>query len=95
MNKPTYSTSCGDRLTTQQIELRMTKAKKKLIENQFIDLGYNVCSKCFKNDCKPLDCSHNISVKKAKEMGRAELCFDISNMEVLGRRCHQIKDKLI
>ena len=95
MNKPTYSTSNGIRLTTSQIDTRVKKAKGLLIEQQFIDLGYNVCTECFRNDCKPLDCSHNISIKEAKETGCAELCFDINNMEVLGRRCHQIKDKLI
>lgn len=79
----TYSTSNGERLTTSQIDTRVKKAKGLLIEKQFIDLGYNVCTECFRNDCKPLDCSHNISVKEAKETGRAELCFDINNMEVL------------
>ncbi|MCB0448447.1 MAG: hypothetical protein KDD03_13250, partial [Gelidibacter sp.] len=67
--------------------------KAKLIEQQF-EHGYNFCSKCNKNSCKPIDCSHTISRKQAKEEGRVEVLWDLNNIEILGRECHQVKDKL-
>lgn len=90
----TYSTSTGERYTTKQIEQKMRKTKALKLELQFIEHGYNFCEQCKRNDCKPLDCSHDISVKEAKESGRAELAWDLDNITILGRNCHQIKDKL-
>ena len=94
MIKPTYSTSTGERLTTSQIETRMKVAKMLLLEKQQIELGYNVCSTCFRNDCKPVTCAHIISIKEAKETGRAELCYDVENMIPEGLKCHQKRDGL-
>lgn len=94
MSKPTYSTSTGERLTTSQIDTRTTLAKGILLDNQRQEYGYNFCTECKRNDCKPLDCAHDISVKEAKETGRAELCWDINNMKIIGRRHHAKKDGL-
>jgi len=91
---PTYSDDKGNRYTTQQIDSKMRKAKEIILELQFLDYGYNFCTKCKRNDCKPIDVSHNISVKKAKETGNAQLCWDLDNLEILGRKCHAKKDKL-
>ena len=90
----TYSTSDGERLTTKQINIRMQCAKRIKLDKQKDEYGYNFCSRCKRNDCKPIDVSHNISVKEAKETGRAELCYALSNLEILGRGCHAKKDKL-
>lgn len=92
--KPTYSDSSGNRYTTAQIEAKIRKAGIELIEMQFIELGYNVCSKCGKNTCKPIDVSHTISRKKAKEDGCVEVLWDFDNLEILGRKCHKKKDRL-
>lgn len=94
MNKPTYSTSTGERLTTSQIETRMTYAKGVLLDNQKDEHGYNFCQTCERNDCKPITCAHIISVKEAKQTGRAELCWDIRNMVIEGMECHKKRDKL-
>ena len=95
MSKPTYSTSNGERLSTSQIDTRTTKAKELLLQN-YLDLhGYLFSATCERNDCIPITCAHIISVKEAKESGRAELCFDINNMVVEGLPCHKIRDKLI
>ena len=94
MNKPTYSDSNGLRYTTNQIESRISKVGKELVEMQFLEHGYNFCTKCKRNDCKPIDVSHTISRKEAKENGRVELLWDFSNLEILGRKCHKKKDKL-
>jgi hypothetical protein len=90
----TYSTTNGERYTTEEINRKMKKAKAELLDEQRQIHGYNFCIKCKNNDCKPVDCSHDISVKWAKENGQAELCWDKSNMEPVGRNCHKIKDKL-
>lgn len=90
----TYSTSLGERLTQSQIDSRIRKAKAEKLRQQSEEHGYNFCTICRRNDCKPLDCSHNISVKKAKEEGMAELCWDLENIEIIGRAHHQVKDGL-
>ena len=92
--KPTYSDSKGNRYTTEQIERKISKAGKLLLELQFIENGYNFCEKCKRNDDKPIDVSHTISRKKAKENGCVEVLWDLDNLEILGRLCHKIKDKL-
>lgn len=94
MNKPTYSDSEGNRYTTSQIEYKITKAAVELLDMQFMEHGYNFCSKCKMNDCKPIDVSHTISRKKAKEDGMVEKLWDLDNLEILGRDCHKKKDKL-
>ncbi len=95
MSKPTYSDSKGNRYTTEQIDRKTTKAKDKLLENQRLEEGYNYCITCKRNDCKPITCAHLISVKEAKETGRAELCWSINNMIPEGLPCHKKRDKLV
>lgn len=92
--KPTYSDSQGNRYTTSQIESKIKKAGLLILELQFINDGYNYCTCCKRNDCKPVDVSHTISRKKAKEDGNVELLWDLDNLEILGRKCHKKKDKL-
>ena len=74
-----YKTSDGLRVSKATIDRRVRNAKKWKVQIQFDELGYNVCEDCFKNDCKPLDCSHNISVNECQKSGRAELAWDLSN----------------
>lgn len=90
----TYKDSNGNKWTTEQINRKSDKAAKELLEMQFLEHGYNFCERCKRNECKPIDVSHNISRKKAKEMGKVEILWSIDNMEILGRKCHRIKDKL-
>lgn len=90
----TYSDSQGNRYTTAQIERRITKAAKEMIQDQLDEHGYNFCTKCRRNDCKPIDASHNVSRKQAKEEGRVEILWDKNNLELIGRRHHQEKDGL-
>ena len=90
----TYSDSYDNRYTTEQIERKIKKSALELLEMQFIEHGYNFCQKCKCNDCKPIDVSHTISRKKAKEDGCVEVLWDYDNLEILGRLCHQKKDKL-
>lgn len=92
MNK--YFDSFGNSYTTAQINRKSDKSAKELLDIQFLEHGYNFCEKCKQNDCKPIDVSHNISRKKAKEEGCVEVLWDKNNMEILGRRCHKKKDGL-
>lgn len=92
MNK--YFDNEGRSYTTAQINRKSDKAAKELLQDQFNEYHYNFCSKCKRNDCIPIDVSHTISKKEAKEKGQTQLCWDKSNMEILGRNCHQKKDKL-
>ena len=89
-----YFDSFGNRYTTPQIERKIAQAgKSKLLEQRF-EHGYNFCESCKRNDCKPIDVSHTISRKEAKETGRVEVLWDLDNLEILCRFCHQKKDKL-
>lgn len=90
----TYKTSDGERVTQSQIESRMRKAKEQLIQNQLDEFGYNFCTECHRNDCKPVDCAHIVSVQEAKNSGQTELCWSIENMELKGRNCHKKQDGL-
>jgi len=90
----TYSDSQGNRYTTEQIERRIKKSALELLEIQFLEYGYNFCESCKRNDDKPIDVSHTISRKKAKEDGCVEVLWDLSNLEILGRLCHVKKDGL-
>lgn len=90
----TYSDSNGKRWTTPQIERKIRVIALEYLDTQFIDNGYNFCERCKKNECKPLDVSHTISRRSAKEKGNVEVLWQFSNLEILGRKCHQKKDKL-
>jgi 5-methylcytosine-specific restriction endonuclease McrA len=90
-----YKTSTGEKFTTVQIELKMRVAKSKALEKQFEEFDYNFCEQCGRNASGTrLDCSHDISVKKAKENGQSEQCWNVGNITILCRDCHQKKDGL-
>ena len=89
-----YFDSNGNRYTTAQIERKIKKAALEVLEMQFLDHGYNFCEHCKRNDDKPIDVSHTISRKTAKEDGCVEVLWQYDNLEILGRKCHKIKDKL-
>lgn len=95
MNKPTYKDSQGNRYTTEQINRKSDKASTLKLQLQFDEYRYYFCEHCKKNSCKPIDVSHTVSRKSAKENGNVEILWDLENLEILGRKCHQIKDKLI
>ncbi|MEO0902419.1 MAG: hypothetical protein AAFY00_10500 [Bacteroidota bacterium] len=94
MNKPTYSDSLGNRYTTDQIEKKIKKAALEVLDMQFLEHGYNFCTVCKRNDCKPIDVSHDYSRKKAKEDGCVEVLWAHDNLKITGRDCHKVKDGL-
>jgi 5-methylcytosine-specific restriction endonuclease McrA len=91
----TYGTDTGERFTTPQIDRKVTKAKAEKIAGFIDEHSYVFCEECGVNASNTyIDCSHNISLKEAKETGQAQLCWDVENVTLLCRRCHQKKDKL-
>ena len=91
----TYKTSNGERIRQSVIDRLIRKAKEQKLRQQFDEHGYNFCENCLISSGTYLDCSHRVSVKKAKENGMTELCWDVNNIDVLCRKCHQVRDKLI
>ena len=91
----TYQCSSGERYTQSQVETRIRTAKAKVLENQLDEYGYNFCEQCGRNASGTrLDCSHDISVKRAKEEGKTEQCWNIKNIVIRCRTCHQKHDGL-
>ncbi|CAL2077474.1 conserved protein of unknown function [Tenacibaculum sp. 190524A02b] len=88
----TYSTSDGTRLKQSVIERLIRKAKGEKLRQQFDDKGYNFCEECGVSNGTFLDCSHDESVKSCKENGRVEKAFDVNNITIRCRECHQEKD---
>ena len=89
-----YRTSTGERISKLEIDKRVRQAKKEKLQEQFEKYGYNFCEECLRNDDKPIDCSHVISVDECQKSGRSELAWDKDNIRILGRKCHKIYDKL-
>ena len=91
----TYSTSTGERYTTAQLDSKIREAKSLKISEFIDEYGYVFCEECGRNVSNTyIDCSHDISVKKAKENGQAEQCYNVKNIKLLCRRCHLVKDLL-
>ena len=90
----TYSCSCGTRLKESVIKELIKKAKKNKLLQQFDEHGYNFCEDCGRSTGTPLDCSHSESVKSCKENGRTEKAFDVKNIKIRCRGCHQKLDGL-
>ena len=90
----TYKTSNGIRIKKSTIDHRVWYAKKRKLEDQVNELGRNVCSECWKNDCIPIDVAHLVSVDRCQKEGRSELAWNSENLQILGRKCHQKLDKL-
>jgi len=89
-----YFTSTGERVSKSVIDSRVRKAKAQKIESMIDEYGYVFCEDCRRNDCKPVDCSHDISVKKCQEERMVQFAWDVDNITMRGRRCHQKHDNL-
>ena len=91
-NKVTCSNGVRIRRITADHKIRNAKNQKK---EQFLkDNDYIFCEECGKSGGTYFDCSHIISVKECYESGRAELAWDVANLKILCRECHEKKDKL-
>jgi 5-methylcytosine-specific restriction endonuclease McrA len=88
-----YKLSSGQRISKSLIDQKVKEAKKEKLQQQFDELGYNVCEECWKNDDKPIDVSHIVSVDECQKSANVELAWDLINLRILGRKCHRIWDK--
>lgn len=89
-----YKDSQGNRHLQASINRYITEAKAEKWRLHYEDHDYPFCTVCKRNDCKPIDCSHDISVAECKKQGRVELAWSLDNLTLTGRNCHKAKDKL-
>lgn len=89
----TFRTSSGERIRKSVIDRLVRKAKAEKLKQQFEEHRYNFCEECGRSGGVPLDCSHDISVDECQKSGRAELAFDVNNITIRCRPCHQKKDR--
>ena len=75
----TFKTSTGERLTKIFIDAMIRKAKKAFCRQRDED-GILYCEACGSTS-KRLSCSHIISVNKCQNDGRAEVAFDVDNLQ--------------
>lgn len=90
----TYNTSSGEKVSQSTIDYRVRKAKVLKINQHLEQHGYFFCEQCSRSDIKPIDCSHDISVKACKEQGKTELAWSVENITLRCRKCHNELDKL-
>ena len=87
-----FHTSSGERVSKQRIDRNVRNAKQMRLIEQAEMYGYNFCSVCLRNDCKPIDCAHTESVDSCQKNGYAEKAWDLKNIEIVGRSCHRAHD---
>ena len=89
----TYRTSNGERVIKSIIDKRIKEAKALKLEQMMDEFGYYFCEECETNQGR-LDCSHTISVKESQDTGNTELSWDVENIKIRCRECHQKLDNL-
>lgn len=90
----TYQASSGERIEKSRIDKKVRFAKEQKINKMTDEYGYLFCEDCGISSGVRLDCSHNIGVDKCQKMHQAELAWDIANITIRCRDCHQKHDKL-
>lgn len=90
-----FLTTNGHKVLKKDIDRRVKRAKKMIIQAQLDEYGYNFCVDCGINSNSGIfiDCSHTISVDKCQKNGQAELAWDKSNIKPRCRNCHNLIDK--
>lgn len=93
-----FKTSNGERVSKATIDRRVHEAKARKIDQMITDYGYVFCEEvnCGRNASSGvfIDCSHEISVDRCQKEGRAELAYDVNNIKMRCRPCHNKHDKL-
>jgi primosomal protein N' len=89
-----FHTSDGERVAKSTIDYRVREAKKKKIELFLDEHGYIFCEECERNANSGvyIDCSHDISVDECQKSGRCELAWDVDNITMRCRKCHNKHD---
>lgn len=89
----TFSDSYGNRYTKEEINAKVSEAKRNVIERQKDTYGYNFCVTCGRSNCTPLDASHLVSVNEAQNLGKVEIAWDEADIIPEGRNCHMETEK--
>ena len=91
-----FTDSRGRKFQKEQIDRMVNDAKRQRMKIQIDEQGYNFCEDCERNDCKPVDMSHNISVDQCQKDPNVplELAWSVSNITPRGRKCHIAHDSL-
>ena len=91
-----FTESRGRKFTKQVIDRMVTDAKRERMQMQVDEYGYNFCTDCERNDCQPVDMSHDISVDQCQKDPNTplELAWSISNITPRGRKCHIKHDSI-
>lgn len=90
----TYITTNGVRHSKSAVDYKIRKAKSIKISQMTKEHGYIFCEDCGRNGNNTyLDCSHTISVDECQKEGKVELAWDIENIKIRCRECHQKHDK--
>lgn len=86
----TYSDSYSNRLTTQEINNKVTLAKAEKLET----MEYPYCETCKQSTNTKLDMSHLISVNECKINPDIplELAWFVPNIIIECRKCHNITE---
>lgn len=87
-----YRLSNGEYIKKSVIDARVRQAKQKKLALFLDEYGYFFCEDCKKSQGERIDCSHDISVDRCQKEGRSELAYDINNITLRCRICHQKHD---
>lgn len=97
----TYFGSDGTKYTRDEVQRYVKNAKKRKLELFKEEHGYHFCEHikdngkmCGRSSGMPLDMSHTESVRVSRINRRIELAWDIENIKIRCRDCHQVHDKL-
>jgi len=87
-----FYTSSGERVSKSTIDSRVRKAKQAKLQRQLNENGYNFCEECDISTGTYLDCSHDESVDNCQKNGYCEKAWDVNNITIRCRECHQKHD---
>ncbi|MFW5871755.1 MAG: hypothetical protein ACOCUT_01475 [bacterium] len=89
-----YKDSNGNKYSKAEIDRMVRDAKEKKIGSFIDEHGYIFCEDCGRSGGVRFDCSHQIGVDRCQKEGRSKLAWDIDNIKIRCRKCHQKHDKL-
>ena len=89
-----YKMTNGQRIAKITIDKNVRLAKQRKLKLFFDEHGFYFCEDCGRSDRKPIDCSHDISVDQCQKRGESELAWNVKNITLRCRPCHQKYDKL-
>jgi hypothetical protein len=88
-----YKLSSGERISKSIVDRKIRESKQQKIDSFIDEHGYIFCEDCKRNATDTyIDCSHDESVDSCQKNGRTEKAWDINNITMRCRFCHQKHD---